>query len=188
MRIAIFGWGSLIHSPGSLAHTGEWYIDGPFLPIGFTRISGIRENARRLTLVITEGFPEVQCLYTESTLPTLEEACDNLQHRENTMSHLIGYYNYTYNSGRILRSVDSIKQTLIKWNINKNYEAVIWTDIGPNFSQVYKSPYSVENIKSFLKTLSPKEFNETKNYILKTHPQIQVKFRKQIEALLETQF
>ena len=50
MKIAILGWGSLIWNPRILKVAGDWTLDGPTLPIEFSRIS----DNDRLTLVIDE--------------------------------------------------------------------------------------------------------------------------------------
>jgi len=38
-HILILGWGSLIWSPGELKTVGDWSLDGPTLPIEFSRIA-----------------------------------------------------------------------------------------------------------------------------------------------------
>lgn len=50
MRIACIGWGSLIWNQKDLLIYGEWYKNGPALPIEFVSQS----SDDRLTLVISD--------------------------------------------------------------------------------------------------------------------------------------
>ena len=72
MKIGILVWGSLYWDPRNLNTTGEWFFDGPILPIEFSRISG----GNRLTLVITPGFDNVTTLFAISGFDRLSAATE----------------------------------------------------------------------------------------------------------------
>lgn len=183
MNICILGWGSLIWNPGVLKITGNWNHNGPMLPIEFAKIS----RGNRLTLVIKPDFDKVQTLWAISSFNSLDEACKNLMDREEiTDIRSIGYYNFCDNSYSIRRLEENISEELSTWNTDKNFDAVIWTDLGPNFFDRTGRNFSVENIIRFLDDLPPAEFLEAKNYILNTPSQVQTRFRRSIETFLAT--
>jgi hypothetical protein len=181
-RIAILGWGSLQWDPRELKTKGEWHLDGPSLPIEFARIS----RDKRLTLVIKPGFGKVQTLYIESGFNSLSEARTNLQAREGAKADSIGYMNFVTGNCSIKRVSEEIKQELISWNKEKKFDAVIWTDLGPNFLDSTKLGFNLDNIKTYLTTLSPENYEKAKEYILRAPKQIKTQFRKDLTDFLNS--
>lgn len=182
MKIAILGWGSLIWDPRELKTNGEWKKEGPMLPIEFARIS----QDQRLTLVIRPSSKKVKVLYIESEFKELNRAIKNLQEREGcTDPKSIGFMNFTDGSFNIKRTPEEIKQELSKWNTTKNYDAIIWTDLGQNFKNNTGMEYDVHNAKIFLAGLKPKEYESAKNYILKAFDQIRTQNRKQLTQFID---
>ncbi len=80
MRIAILVWGSLYWDLVNLSFDGNWYFDGPTLPIEFVRVS----SGNRLTLVINAESQIVQTLFCVSTYNAMQAAINNLAEREGT--------------------------------------------------------------------------------------------------------
>jgi hypothetical protein len=174
MRIAIIVWGSLYWEPRKLTFTGEWYFDGPPLPIEFSRIS----SGNRLTLIIKPGYDDVTTLYCISTLQTLDAACENLREREDTPNvENIGFLNFIDNTFRVRNSNSFILDILRRWNVDKNFHAVIWSDFGAKFTDVLHRPFSIDNAISFLEGLTDPERNSSLTYIRLAPPQIQTRFR-----------
>lgn len=182
MNICVLGWGSLIWNPGVLQITGNWNNDGPNFPIEFARIS----EDGRLTLVIKEDFDNVKLLWATSPFQTLDSARNNLMIREDTYINNIGYFNFCNNSYSIRRCEGQLSEELLRWNADKNFDAVIWTDIGPNFSKVTGKRFLVDNLIQYLEDLSKNEsvFALAKRYILNTPAQVQTRFRNRIEDFL----
>jgi hypothetical protein len=177
MRIAILAWGSLIWDPRNLKVNGAWKEDGPLLPVEFARIS----QDLRLTLVIRPSSKQVKVLYIESAFTELNEAIKNLQERERcTDSISIGFVNFIDGSFNIKRTPEEIKQELTNWNATKNYDAIIWTDLGQNFRNNTKMEFNIHNAKRHLSGLKPLEYEAAKNYILKAPEQIKTQYRKQL--------
>jgi len=92
MRILCLGWGSLIWNPESLPIKDEWKTDGPALPIEFARQS--RDG--RLTLVVAQGSWNVEVLWAELDVQTIEDAKSSLAKREGisdkNIKYSIGYW------------------------------------------------------------------------------------------------
>lgn len=183
MNICVLGWGSLIWNPGGLHITGNWNADGPNFPIEFARIS----NNARLTLVIKEEFDNVQTLWAISSFKILDSAKNNLMIREGISDiNGIGHFDFCNSSSSIRRCEDQLSEELIRWNSDKKFDAIIWTDLGPNFSLRTHRNFAVENLITYLDNLTPAEFSLAKDYILNTPSQIQTRFRRSIENFLAT--
>jgi hypothetical protein len=113
MRIAILVWGSLYWEPRDLNTTGEWFFNGPILPIEFSRISG----GNRLTLVITPGFDTITTLYAISGLEDLPAAIENLRIREKAPSNAnIGFINFKSGEVHVRQTNQFVLQILRNWN------------------------------------------------------------------------
>ncbi len=178
MNIAILVWGSLFWDPRNLETTGEWFYDGPFLPIEFARIS----NAGRLTLVITPGYNSVPTLYTISSGKTLEQAIDNLRIREDSPStDNIGHFDFNNNIFSARPANRFMQVILIQWNELKGFDAVIWSDFSPRFKNVTEKPLSVENTISYLDALPEATRQLALKYIKMAPLQIATRMRRPIE-------
>jgi hypothetical protein len=177
MKIGILGWGSLLAEQKELEiENNKWYNDGPFVPIEFARIS----KDKRLTLVIHPAFDEVQTYYAVSTFTKLDAAIANLALREKTEKKLENIADINFNSGEIRskKLQDELKKNFSIWNLNKNLDALIWTDLDENFKASMGQPFSLEASIKHLKSLTQPEFEEAKNYILKAPNQTLTKHRK----------
>jgi len=129
-RIAILGWGSLIWDPQNLCYNGEWYKDGPSLPVEFARISeeGI------LTLVLYSNAKKVQVLWTYSNKVIISEAMHNLSEREKCPIESIGFIDLKTQESRC-EVVPELKNEIVTWAKGKKFDAVVWTELSSNFSE-----------------------------------------------------
>lgn len=183
MKIAVLGWGSLIWNKSTLRiKNNEWFEDGPSLPIEFARISG----DKRLTLVIKDGVKRVTVLFSESELLNLDEAREDLRLRESTPNiQNIGFINFIKPKYSIKRGEQEIFNTLSNWNKTKKFDAIIWTDLGPNFKNKSNLNFTKENVISYIKSLDQNCSEKAKEYIIKAPLQIQTSFRPFIEDVLK---
>jgi len=181
-KIAILGWGSLIWNKGILEIKSEWLPDGPFLPIEFARISGVPKRERYLSLVINHGSSPVQTLYALSSYQNLEDAINNLMEREEIgRKHSIGFIDFITQYHNSRNENEFVLDILKKWNKPLGYDAVIWTDLKPNFENVFGRPLSLPNCYSFLGSLNSIEFSKSKEYILQAPKQTITDNREQLE-------
>ena len=94
-------------------------------------------EGNRLTLVIKPGYDEVTTLYCLSAFETIEEARENLRERERTENiGNIGYLNFIDGSYCVRNPNKFVIDKLIQWNLDKNFDAAIWSDFSPKFSDL----------------------------------------------------
>ena len=180
MKIAVLGWGSLIWSPKKLKINTAWQNDGPLLPIEFARIS----NDGRLTLVLKKNEKKVQTLWSIMDFDSIELAKVNLKERENMTSiNSIGFID-TVAKNKLSRFED-VSITIKKWALEKNIDAVIWTDLGVKFFDKIQRPFNANNAVEYLRNLPLKTQEIAKEYILNAPLQIDTRLReKLIEKLV----
>lgn len=178
MRIAILVWGSLFWDPRNLEIAEEWYFDGPILPIEFARISG--DN--RLTLVIKPTFDDVTTLYAVSSHNELQLARENLRVREGTDNiNNIGYLDFINNTQNIRQANLFMINILRNWNETRGYDAIIWSDFAPRFTDVTGLVFTLNNVTTFLTNLPEVERENALEYIERAPAQINTRFRNSIE-------
>jgi hypothetical protein len=181
MKIAVLGWGSLIWNQAELKIIdNKWNKDGPILPIEFARIS----QDGRLTLVIKPNWKEVTTQYAVSAFEQLNQALENLMVREKTALNRIGYYNFLNNEKHIRPANEVIIPNLKAWRDQTNVDAVIWTDLPPNFYDLRRLTFDLGNVDGFLKGLNQEEFALAKEYIANAPEQISTRYRTDIKQLI----
>lgn len=133
MRIAILGWGSLVWNPRGLPLGSEWKTGGPVLSIEFSRIS----DDGRLTLVIDElNGTAVPTRFAVSKKTNLELAINDLSDREGiTNRDRIGVFDVQedFTSERAQSKHPKACQDIRAWAEAEEFDAVIWTALGPRF-------------------------------------------------------
>ena len=184
MKIAILGWGSLIWQPKDLYFDNDfgWKEDGPILPIEYARIS----KDGRLTLVIIENGSLSPTLYTLSHYEAIDEAILNLAIREGSGRKCIGSYNKSKNE---FSHDVFFKEKIVDWINEKEFDAVIWTNLGENWNLKNENGEIVETIKpderiEYLKSLKGNAIALAEEYTRKTPVQIKTKYRIMIEEEL----
>src|ERR1700680_3300547 len=78
LRIACLGWGSLVWDPRALPIQREWFKDGPFAAVEFTRQS----SDGRMTLVIDPRATPTRLLWAQILPLELSVAKEALRDRE----------------------------------------------------------------------------------------------------------
>ncbi len=177
MKIAVIAWGSLVWEPRNLDIEPNWRQDGPLLPVEFARFSG-RE---RLTLVLVEGVPLQQTLWTLSRQPTLAAAISNLRAREETSSANI----HCWPRGANLPAKCQVDSSIEDWMRRKQFDCAIWTALGPN-DQDRKSGLATEEQRmAYLKRLvAMGKADAAREYFERTPAQIATPLRGRIREEL----
>jgi len=176
MKIACLGWGSLIWDTLSLPIQREWFKDGPFAPIEFTRQS----KDGRIALVIDSNAAPVRLLWALMLPTDLQTAKEALKDREGLTST-----NWLSSIGSWEKGEPAAVtiQGLPAWADAHGLDAIIWTALGPKFDNQDTSP-SVEQVIRYLKTLTGTKRDNAERYIRRTPRQIDTEYRRRIEAEL----
>ncbi len=194
-KIAILGWGSLIHCPGNLKTDLRGFENfragGPGLYVQYSRVSGMSsEDTKFLSLAITNGVKgkEIPVYYAISH-GTLSDAITALEKREGLGSNYkkyIGMINLTDNtfrhvddetdqivSGRIDQSRyfpdNAMLQRIKNWAEAKGISAVIWTDLPPTYK---KEAFTYDAQKAFFDSLNQKSLLRSYAYFKITPSEI----------------
>jgi hypothetical protein len=174
MLIACLGWGSLVWDPRELPVRGEWFADGPLLPIEFAR----KSNDDRVTLVLLPGGPPIRSLWALMSVTDLEEAKEALADREGrkgpNKAEKIGYWSPRWQSG-------TSAEVIGKWASNVvGVDAVIWADMDVSFDH----PDLADKVITHLRSLSYEKCQNAERYIRRAPRQIDTEVRRRIEKEL----
>ena len=177
MRIACLGWGSLIWNPRALPIRREWFKDGPFAPVEFTR----KSSDDRITLVIDQSASPVRVLWAQMLSPDLQSATQDLCNREGITGKdpfsLIGQWK------RDDAGPDNIPD-LPAWAEAHGLDAVIWTALNPKFRGHNNVRPSADQVIEHLRELTGTPQKDAKQYIECAPRQIDTDYRRRIEAEL----
>ena len=168
------GWGSLIWFPGSLPTIGDWYTDGPELPVEFARQSG----DGRITLVIEPKAERVPVLWTRLAVSSINAARRALADREGVClsryPRSIGYWSPEKASHQHRESVG-----IGAWANAKGVDAVVWTALKPRFNGAQITP-TCEEVVGRLRSLKGPERTKAEEYVRKAPRQIRTAYREVI--------
>jgi hypothetical protein len=176
MKIACLGWGSLIWDPRELPIRREWFKDGPFATIEFTRQS----FNGRITLVIDPGASPVRILWAHMLPTDLQTAKEALRDREGIKATDWESKIGAWQQGKPA-PVNILK--LETWAEALGLDAVIWTALGPKFNKKDVSP-SAEQVIAHLRELTGNPRENAKRYIERAPRQINTEYRRRIESAL----
>jgi hypothetical protein len=165
MKVAIIAWGSLVHAPAGAAPSdvaleldGEWKIDGPILSVEFSRVS----KDGRLTLVIDETNGTKCVTYHACARATeLASAVENLRRRERMPT--------ADRVGQMSKGEQASagpREAIRSWLSGTSYDAVIWTDLSPNFFERTGRPFSVDAALEYLESLQEPVRTSAYRYIV----------------------
>jgi hypothetical protein len=153
MKIAIFGWRSLLWDPRELQLATPFELTGPSLPIEFCRVS----KSHRLTLIIDETFGTLCRTYAAtSACSELDEAVENLRLREGMHNATdVGFVKIASQERSPMATArhPHAVETIADWALNAGYDAAIWTALDSHFEGRTKEPFSVNAAMRFLENL-----------------------------------
>ena len=178
-KVAILGWGSLLWEPGGdFGHSIElpWELDGPNLPIEFSRISATRGGA--LTLVIDpKNGSSTTVAWCLTKRAHLDDAVADLRCREGTNMANIGYVCVDEQPAR----PSAIEKAILDWAAKQKLDAVIWTALQSNFEEKTGQPYSVRQAIAHIKSLPVDGKVKAAEYVWKAPDFVQTPLRSALQ-------
>lgn len=180
MKIACLGWGSLIWNPGSLPIQREWFKDGPFAPVEFTR----KALDGRITLVIEPSAAPVRLLWAHMLSTDLQVGKTALRDREDIRGE-----NWVSKIGSWQRGEPASNNMpeLPTWAEAHGLDAAISTALQTKFDDIPGVP-SAERIVECLRGLTGTTRDNAKRYIERAPRQIDTEYRRRIESALGWSF
>lgn len=182
MSIACLGWGSLVWSPRDLPTRGVWQLDGPLLPIEFSRVSA----DDRVTLAITPEVPEVRSLWVQLTCKSLDQAVRALAQREGIglpargLPATVGYWS---SSGGTSEHAEAA--VVQRFAVSKGLDAVVWTALEPGLSEESRGTVpSVAEIERHLRQLRGQKLSRAEAYVRNAPAAIDTPTRRHLATLL----
>lgn len=166
MRIAYLAWGSLLWNDKKLKLKSGWEKTNFQFPLNFSRISD--KGKGRLTLVIDPENGFLNPVYFGITKSTdLNKAINTLKNREKTSMALIGYINLKDGTVRSNLLEDKDIKKVMNFGKNQKLDAIVWTDIPPNFKEVTGKNYSKEEALKYIdsRKSNTKVYNKILEYI-----------------------
>lgn len=179
MRIAIIGWGSLIWDPRSLVLQSRWHKDGPEFGVEFARIS----DDWRATLVLMTNVPKVRTYWALSSCADVNDAVQNLRHREDTSNKLIHGACATGEKDG-LPGDPAIKAAVQDWLRLKPLDAALWAGLQSNWRDVRTKEFSVDDAVDYLSGLKGTQRDRAREYVCRAPPQTSTPLREALEARL----
>lgn len=168
------GWGSLVWDPRELPIRREWFKDGPFVPVEFTRQSA----DGRTTLVIDPGAVPVRVLSAHMLSVDMLSASEALRVREGVPTRGWEAKIGSWERGNSAR--DRIPG-LANWASAHDVDAVVWTALKPKFGGTERSP-PIDEVVDYLRGLCGPVRDHAKKYIERAPRQVDTEYRRQIEA------
>jgi len=177
VKTAILGWGSLVWDQREIPRIkGEWQTGGPVIPIEFSRISTSR--IRILTLVIdSKNGTDVTSRYAISDRRDLTDAICDLRTREGTVMRCIGFVDFINGIERC-NVLPKLSDQIRPWALNNGFDAVVWTDLPPNFEGEFGKKFSLNNAVEYLYSLDENVAKVAREYITNAPPEVQTKLRQ----------
>lgn len=173
-KIACIGWGSLIWKPEGFPIVGEWYADGPALPIEFCRQS----DDGSLSLVLIDHAIAVPAMWCYLSVSSLREAIDALSNREQTDTDRIGFISSQNSSGH------NHGATIRAWMSTHEVSSVVWTALPPKFTGTEYLVPNEQEAAAYIRNLSGEAKTWAEEYVRSTPRQIATGYRAAIEREL----
>jgi hypothetical protein len=185
-RIACLAWGSLLWDPRTLPTAGAFHLDGPRLPIEFSRVA----SDGRVTLVIDVTADDVATYWVRLAVENVAEAIRALAFREKIsagyearwigvqMRHSDGESNG--GDGEL-----AIRRTIRNWLGQRNLDAVVWTALPSRQPNGELGHPTLAELLTHLESLEGAAYERAEEYIRRAPHRVRTRNRAEFEARLD---
>jgi len=184
LRIACLAWGSLLWDPRTLPRTGDFRIDGPLIPIEFSRVS----LDGRVTLIIDSKARELQTYWVRLDAGSMEGATRALGIREkiapDMWSRWVGAqaaHDRTLDSGE---ADSATRASVSAWLEEQALDAVVWTALPPRGPAGEDARPNFEQLLEHLESLEGEARTRAEEYIRRTPSRVRTEHRRRFEEIL----
>jgi hypothetical protein len=182
-RIGCIGWGSLLWDPRTLPMAAPFALEGPELPIEFSRVS----LDGRVTLVIDRAAPVVPTYSVPMAVEGLEEAVEALAIREKVTStrrgEWIGYQERGEEVGGGA-TPEPVRATIAEWLERTAFDAVVWTALPSRRPDGELGLPTLDQLLEHLQALRGESLARAEEYIRRAPPAVRTPYRAHFEAEL----
>ncbi|RRV10813.1 hypothetical protein EGJ27_01465 [Pseudomonas sp. v388] len=162
--------------PDTLPLAGEWYADGPQVPIEFSRVGDGGELATAICL----NAPSVPVYWALMAVESLEQASAALHAREQIpLERHDGVGTLLVSRGP--HAGDGV---ITRWARERQIDAVLWTALPPRYMNIEGRVPSDQDAVAYLAGLSGETLEHARRYIEQVPAQISTPYRRAIERQL----
>jgi len=177
MAIGCLGWGSLIWNPEQLPLRGQWFQDGPLLPIEFARQS----KSGALTLVLVPGYASiVRSHWAVLEVASAADAREALRKQEEVLEKNLDKHIGMWAVGG---AAPETCPSLPEWAKAHGLDAVVWTTLAPKIGSAERTP-SVEEALHYLRGLGYAAGQQAERYIRLAPRQVDTPYRREFAVQL----
>lgn len=184
MTYAVLGWGSLLWDDGdcpiSLKGEAPWELDGPVLPIEFSRVSRCRQHALTLVIDPSNGTNCATHFAIAKRRDFQDVICD-LRCREGTVLRRIGFVDLVTGEERC-NTLPQLAHTIRAWAADLSIDGVVWTDLPSNFEEEVGKPFTIDTGIEHLRALPSAGAQAAKEYISRAPDSVMTALRQHVTA------
>lgn len=172
-EIVVLGWDPVVVEPrGLMLRDGQWFEDGPGLPVELCRVA----PQRHLVLSLCRGAEPLQVFWSYMGTDSVGEAVWSLSQREECRPENVGFLDLA-SGEHWCRAADEYLPVIRDWALEKNrqgqgMEVVIWNDLKPDFEKRTRRELNAENVLAYLRGLRPDIRERALEYLEKVPPRI----------------
>lgn len=155
---------------------GQWFEDGPLIPVEFARQS----QDGRITLVLVEAGQMVPSLWAVMETVDLASAVEALRSREGIPGKNVEKHVCRWSAGQ---PSPRLIPGLSEWANAHDLVHVVWTGLPPKFNGAETTP-SAEQVVGYLETLTGDQRERAERYVRLAPRQIDTQYRRSIESSL----